>query len=90
MEIFLDRLSSGLTAGSIYVLVALLWLWLIEGQRPTRWDVIGSAFTPLGIYVALVFIGLPFVVRTVQPVLADFEAELHRRPNGMRQSSDDA
>ena len=34
------------------------------------------AFTPLGIFVALVFVGLPFVVRTVQPVLADLEAEL--------------
>ncbi len=34
------------------------------------------AFTPLGIFVALVFIGLPFVVRTVQPVLEDVEAEL--------------
>ncbi len=34
------------------------------------------AFTPLGIFVALVFIGLPFVVRTVQPVLQDLEAEL--------------
>jgi sulfate/thiosulfate transport system permease protein len=34
------------------------------------------AFTPLGIFVALVFIGLPFVVRTVQPVLEDFESEL--------------
>ena len=34
------------------------------------------AFTPLGIFVALVFIGLPFVVRTVQPVLEDIEAEL--------------
>jgi sulfate transport system permease protein len=34
------------------------------------------AYTPLGILVALVFIGLPFVVRTVQPVLADLEAEL--------------
>jgi sulfate transport system permease protein len=33
------------------------------------------AFTPLGIYVALVFIGLPFVVRTVQPVLQDLEKE---------------
>jgi sulfate transport system permease protein len=33
------------------------------------------SFTPLGILVALVFIGLPFVVRTVQPVLADLEAE---------------
>jgi sulfate transport system permease protein len=33
------------------------------------------SFTPLGILVALIFIGLPFVVRTVQPVLADLEAE---------------
>lgn len=34
------------------------------------------AFTPLGILVALVFIGLPLVVRTVQPVLEDLDAEL--------------
>ena len=34
------------------------------------------AFTPLGIFVALVFIGLPFVVRTVQPVLEDLEKEM--------------
>jgi sulfate transport system permease protein len=34
------------------------------------------AFTPLGILVALTFIGLPFVVRTVQPVLQDLESEL--------------
>jgi sulfate/thiosulfate transport system permease protein len=34
------------------------------------------AFSPLGIYVALVFIGLPFVVRTVQPVLENLEKEL--------------
>ncbi|TAL78338.1 MAG: sulfate ABC transporter permease subunit CysT [Burkholderiaceae bacterium] len=33
------------------------------------------AFTPLGVVVALTFIGLPFVVRTVQPVLEEFEAE---------------
>lgn len=34
------------------------------------------AFTPLGIFVAMVFIGIPFVVRTVQPVLQDIEAEI--------------
>jgi sulfate/thiosulfate transport system permease protein len=34
------------------------------------------AYTPLGIVVALTFIGLPFVVRTVQPVLEDLEPEL--------------
>lgn len=33
------------------------------------------AFTPLGVIIALTFIGLPFVVRTVQPVLEDLEAE---------------
>ena len=34
------------------------------------------SFTPLGVFVALVFIGLPFVVRTVQPVLEDVNREL--------------
>jgi sulfate transport system permease protein len=34
------------------------------------------AFTPLGVGVALSFIGLPFVVRTVQPVLEDFDADV--------------
>jgi sulfate transport system permease protein len=34
------------------------------------------AFTPAGVFVALTFIGLPFVVRTVQPVLEDLEPEL--------------
>jgi len=34
------------------------------------------AYTQLGIFVALTFIGLPFIVRTVQPVLEDFDPEL--------------
>jgi len=34
------------------------------------------AYTPLGIVVALTFIGLPFVVRTVEPVLQDFDAAI--------------
>jgi sulfate transport system permease protein len=34
------------------------------------------AFTPLGVLVALTFIGLPFVVRTVQPVLQDLDKEV--------------
>lgn len=34
------------------------------------------AFTPLGVVVALTFIGLPFVVRTLQPVLQDLETEV--------------
>lgn len=50
---------------------------------PTGWigqwlDKVGIkvAYTPLGIIVALVFVGLPFVVRVVQPVLAEVEREL--------------
>jgi len=34
------------------------------------------SFTPLGVFVALTFIGLPFVVRTVQPVLEDLQQEV--------------
>ncbi len=37
---------------------------------------IKSAYSPVGVFIALVFIGLPFVVRTVQPVLTEFDAEL--------------
>ena len=29
--------------GGVYILSALLWLWLVEGFRPDRWDVIGAA-----------------------------------------------
>jgi sulfate/thiosulfate transport system permease protein len=36
---------------------------------------INVAFTPLGVLVALIFIGVPFVVRTVQPVLEDLDLE---------------
>jgi sulfate transport system permease protein len=34
------------------------------------------AFTPLGVGIALTFIGLPFVVRTLQPIIEDLDAEL--------------
>lgn len=44
------------------------------GQWLAPFD-IRIAFTPIGIVIALVFIGLPFVVRTVQPVLEDLDAE---------------
>ena len=47
--------------------------WL--GQYLEPWG-IKVAFTPLGVLVALVFIGLPFVVRTVQPILEDLDTEL--------------
>jgi len=37
---------------------------------------VSVAFTPLGITVALIFIGLPFVVRTLQPVIEDLDPEI--------------
>lgn len=58
--------------------IALATLYAPEGwigQWFTKFD-IRVAFTPAGIFVALVFIGLPFVVRTVQPVLEQAEKEL--------------
>jgi len=49
--------------------------WL--GRLLTPWN-IKVAFTPLGVAVALAFIGLPFVVRTLQPVLGDLDRDLER------------
>jgi sulfate transport system permease protein len=46
------------------------WLGALFGPQGLK-----IAYTPLGIVIALTFVGLPFVVRTVQPVLEDFEAE---------------
>ncbi|MFU8764455.1 MAG: sulfate ABC transporter permease subunit CysT [Haliea sp.] len=47
--------------------------WVGQWLEPAG---IKVAFAPLGIVVALTFIGLPFVVRTVEPVLRDVEREL--------------
>jgi sulfate/thiosulfate transport system permease protein len=41
------------------------------------------AFTPLGIFVAMVFIGIPFVVRTVQPVLIDLDPEIEEAASSL-------
>ena len=49
--------------------------WLGRGLQPLGIQV---AFTRLGVVVALVFIGLPFVVRTLQPVLEDLDPELEQ------------
>jgi small multidrug resistance family-3 protein len=44
--------------GGIYIAASLVWLWLVEGQAPTRTDLLGAA---LAISGALIIIG--FVVR---------------------------
>ena len=58
--------------------IALTSIYSVNGWVGQYTEVFGLkiAFTPLGILVALTFIGLPFVVRTVQPVLQDIEVEL--------------
>jgi len=58
--------------------IALTALYAPNGWigRPLEELGIKVAFTPLGVLVALIFIGLPFVVRTVQPVLEDLDREI--------------
>jgi len=53
--------------------IALTSLYASNGWIGSRLDALGVrvAYTPVGIVVALTFVGLPFVVRTVQPVLAE-------------------
>ncbi|GDX41132.1 sulfate ABC transporter permease [Armatimonadota bacterium] len=41
------------------------------------------AFAPLGVLVALIFVGMPFVVRTVQPILEDLDAEVEEAANSL-------
>lgn len=47
--------------------------WIGKLVAPLGWKI---AYTPVGIAVALIFVGLPFVVRTLQPVLADLDREI--------------
>ncbi|WP_456678407.1 sulfate ABC transporter permease subunit CysT [Bradyrhizobium sp. RDM12] len=58
--------------------VALTSLFAEKGWLGARLAALGIkvAFTPLGIFVAMIFIGIPFVVRTVQPVLQDLDPEI--------------
>lgn len=57
--------------------IALTTLYAPGGWIGQFLDPLGVkvAYTPIGVVVALTFIGLPFVVRSVQPVLADLERE---------------
>jgi sulfate transport system permease protein len=58
--------------------IALTALYAPNGWLGAPLDRLGVtvAFTPLGVVMALIFIGIPFVVRTVQPVLQDVDREV--------------
>jgi len=69
---------------------AVAGITLATIYAPNGW--IGQLFTPLGIkisftrlgvFVALTFIGLPFIVRTVQPVLEDFDSEIEEAASSL-------
>jgi sulfate transport system permease protein len=61
---------AGIALTALYAKNGWLGQW-IEGVFGIK-----VAFGPLGVLVALIFIGLPFVVRTVQPILEDLDTEL--------------
>jgi sulfate transport system permease protein len=58
--------------------------WIQTNYQPTGWlggqveDLAakGAAYSPIGVFIALTFIGFPFVVRTLQPVMEDLGAEI--------------
>ena len=65
---------AGIALSSLYAPKGWIgWFVGLNGPLHLGWKI---AYTPSGIVVALIFIGLPFVVRTVQPVLEEFEQEL--------------
>ena len=65
--------------------IALTALYAPNGWLGSWLEPLGIkvAFTPLGVVVALAFIGLPFVVRTLQPVLAELDRELENAAHGL-------
>jgi sulfate transport system permease protein len=60
---------AGLTLANLFAANGWLGKWLVPLG-------IKGAFTPLGVVIALTFVGLPFVVRTLQPVLQGLEREV--------------
>ncbi|CAF2050953.1 unnamed protein product [Rotaria magnacalcarata] len=67
---------AGIALTSLYVPSG----WIGQFLEPLGIQV---AYTPIGITLALIFIGIPFVVRTVQPVLSDIEPELEEAASAL-------
>ena len=82
---------AGITLTQIYApngglgqYIASFSQWLIAtfdpggwiGEKLAEYAVKGAAYSPLGVFIALTFIGFPFVVRTLQPVMEDLGNEI--------------
>lgn len=69
--------------------IALTTIYAPKGWIGQYFEAVGIkvAFTPLGIMIALTFIGLPFVVRSVQPVLQDLDQECEEAASTLGASS---
>jgi sulfate transport system permease protein len=69
--------------------IALATLYAPDGWIGSRLEPLGLkvAFTPVGVFVALLAVGLPFVVRAVQPVLEDLDASLEEAARTMAATS---
>ena len=39
--------------GGVYIGIAILWLWLVEGARPTAWDLVGAAVAITGMIIIM-------------------------------------
>ncbi|WP_172379526.1 YnfA family protein [Vibrio sp. Vb339] len=39
--------------GGVYISVALIWLWLVDGERPTTWDLVGGSVALLGMAIIM-------------------------------------
>jgi small multidrug resistance family-3 protein len=39
--------------GGVYIFVAILWLWVVDGLRPTVWDIVGSLIALLGMAIIM-------------------------------------
>ncbi len=48
---YVDRVYAAY--GSVYISMAILWLWTVNGIRPTSWDILGSAVALVGMAIIM-------------------------------------